>query len=462
MKRALFVLLVLALAAVGVSVAYQAAARQREYRALLTRGDAALRDDQTFAAIEAYSGAIALRSDSMLPYLRRAETYQRRADSGDLDLAARDFRQAAALDPTATRPLEELGDVLYQRQRYARAAEAYERYARLDDRSARVTYKLALARYRSGDLEGAVASLNETIRLDERMAEAYYLLGVCLRDRSRMADAVTALEKAVALAPGLVTAREELADLYASADRRADELEQLQVLAGLDRAHVERQVAVGLAHARAHRWELAVVTLGNALERAPDNLSIYGALGRVWLDSGQVRDDRVELNKAREALERAAADPAATSEILALYGRTLLEDGNTEDAERTLQQATARYPIDPEALLLYAAAAERQGHFDTARTALIQYGALISNDPHFAPRASRIAALSMRLNEPNVATVWLRQAQSASPNDLLVTLALAEAQLRAGDRAGAQVTIARGLEKAPAHPDLLDLARRTK
>ena len=123
----------LALAAVGAAVAYQAAARERDYRDLLARGDAALRDDQTFGAIEAYSGAIALRPDSMLAHLRRGETYQRR---GELEAAARDFRAAAALDPTATRPLEALGDVLYQLQRFDRAAEAYERCLRLDDRSA--------------------------------------------------------------------------------------------------------------------------------------------------------------------------------------------------------------------------------------------------------------------------------------------------------------------------------------
>ena len=89
-------------------------ARQRDYRNALSRGDTALRDDQTFAAIEAYSGAIALRGDSMLAYLRRGETYQRRGDRGDLDAAARDFRKAASLDPSATHPLEALGDVLYQ------------------------------------------------------------------------------------------------------------------------------------------------------------------------------------------------------------------------------------------------------------------------------------------------------------------------------------------------------------
>jgi tetratricopeptide (TPR) repeat protein len=459
-KRAILLLATLVLVAAGAAAAYQAAARQRDYRARLAQGDAALHDDQTFAAIEAYSGAIALRPESMLGHLRRAETYQRRADPGDLDLAARDFRRAAALDQTATRPLEELGDVLYQRQRYARAAEAYERYARLDDRSARITYKLALARFRSGDVEGAMSSLRDTVRLDDRMADAYYLLGVCLRNRSRQPEALTALEKAVALSPGLIAAREELADLYGSVGRPADELAQLQVLAGLDRTNVERQVAIGLAHARAHRWELAVLTLGSALERTPDNPSIYGALGQVWLQSAQARNDRVDLSKAREALERVASMPAATSEILALYGRALLEEGDIEGAERALLAATTRYPVDPASLLLYASAAERQNHLDAARAALIQYGALVSNDTDLVARTGRIAALSLRLNEPDVAATWLRQAHAASPNDLRVTAALADALLRAGDQPGAQAAIAGGLEKDPKNVQLLTLSRR--
>jgi tetratricopeptide (TPR) repeat protein len=461
-KRSLFVLTFLALVAVGAAIAYQAAARQRQYRGYLARGDEALREDQTFAAVEAYSGAIALRSDSMLAYLRRGETYQRRADRGDLDLAARDFRQAAALDPTATRPLEELGDVLYQTERYDRAAEAYERYVRLDDRSARVTYKLALARYREGNISGAMSTSNDAIRLDDRMADAYYLLGVCLRDRSRPGAALASFEKAVALSPGLIPAREELADLYAAAARLSDELQQLQVLAGLDGAHIERQVAIGMAHARAHRWDLAVLTLGSALERNPDNVVVYGALGQVWLESARARNDEVELSKAREALERAASDPAATSEILTRYGRALLQADDTDAAERTLQQAAMRYPIDPEALPLYASAAERQNHLYAARAALMQYGALAAVDTDLVARAVRIAGLSLRLNQPDVAATWLRRAQSASPNDLRVVAALADAQLKAGDRGGAQATVARGLEKDPANAALLALAARLK
>ena len=457
MKRFLAVVVVLGMSAVGAASAYQAVARQRDYRIQLTRGDAALRDDQTFGAIEAYSGAIALRSDSMLAYLRRGETYRRR---GDLDAAARDLRKAAALDPSATHPLEALGDVLYQLQRYGNAADTFAQYLRLDDRSARVGYKLALSRYRDGDVNAALTAVNQVVRLDDRMADAYYLLGICLREKRRMADALPALEKAVALSPGLIAAREELADVFAALNRRSDELEQLQVLAGLDRDHAERQVAVGLAHARAGHWDLAVLTLSSALERHPAEPQIYRALGQVWLE--RPRDDRAFLSKARQALERAAASANAGSDVLTLYGRALLQDGDVDGAEQTLQQAIKRYPIDPAAFLLYASTAEKQNHLDGAREALILYGSIVSDDRDFAGRAARIAALSLRLNDPDTAVDWLDRAASASPGDLRLLALLADAELRAGDSEAANATIARGLQKDPTNAALKNLKVRSE
>src|SRR5205807_9826916 len=104
------------------------------------------------------------RADSLLPYRRRAETYRRRADGGDLALPVRVFRTASALASTATRPLEELGDALYQLQRYPRAVEAYAQFARLDDRSIRVTYKLALSQYRAGSVDRALESVDRVLR----------------------------------------------------------------------------------------------------------------------------------------------------------------------------------------------------------------------------------------------------------------------------------------------------------
>jgi len=428
MRRFLLGTFVLVLAVLG-AVTYEAVATDRDYQGLLARGDRALTDDQAFAAIDAYSGAVARRPDSVLAHLRRGEAYQRR---GDLEAAVHDFRAATELDATAVRPREELGNALYQLQRYREAADAFEATLVLDDRLARVNFKLALARYRSGDAKTAIVILTRTGPLNEMTAESYYLLGLCYRDSNRMPEAQRAFERAVALSPGLGGAREELADVYQARGKRADQLDQLQVLAGLDSAHVERQLAVAFAQARAGRTESAIATLGAALDRAPGNPLVYEALGRVWLQNAETHDDHLALKKALEALDHIGTDPRSSSAALALYGRALMRDGQTARAEQVLQQATTRYPLDPPAFSTYAAAAEQLHHLDAARQALIDYNVLVGDDAQLPSRASRIASLSIRLNDPASAVRWLQKAAEANPSDANVLASLADAKRRAG------------------------------
>jgi tetratricopeptide (TPR) repeat protein len=457
-KKALFVAAAVALSAIAVALAYQAAARDRDYRTQLLRGDSALKDEQTFGAIEAYSGAIALRPQSMLPHLRRGEAYRRR---GELEEAARDFRTAATLDPTATRALEALGDVLYELKRFERAAETYARHLRVDDRAAGVSYKLALARFRNGEVDNALSTLSSTLRLNDQLPDVWYLRGLCFRDKRRTDEAIESFEKAVALAAGHIAAREELADLYASTGRRGDEIAQLQAIASLDREHVERQVALGLAQARAGREEMAVLTLGGALERSPSQPLVYRALGQVWLDRAQAHNDRVYLSKALEALNRVSSSPDAASDVLTLYGRALQLDGQLDAAERAFQQASTRYPIDLTSLVLYAAIAERQGHLDASRQALIDYvGLMVLEDTDAVSHAVRIASLSVRLNDAPTAVTWLEKAIRMAPDDVRVLAQLADAQIRMGDETAARGTIARGLERDPANRVLLTLRQR--
>lgn len=426
MKRALIVMALLAVVAVGGAVVYESAGRERDYRALLARGDAALGAGQTFAAIEDYSGAIALRPDAMLARLRRGETYTRR---GDLEAAAKDFRAAAELDPSATRPLDEWGDALYRLQRYVRAAEVYEERLRLDDRSAPTRYKSALARYRAGDVNAALAALELTTRLDDQMADAHYLTGLCLRELGRTEEAAAALERAVARAPGLVAAREELAETYASLGRRTDELRHLQFLAGLESQRVERRIAVGMAHARAGHADLAILALAGAVGDVADPAPIYAALGRVWLDIAESQPDREDArSKALEALARAASFSSATSEIKTLYGRALRRDQQLEAAEQVFQQATERYPVDPAAFNEYAALAEEHRHYDAARTALISYHGLAGDDAGSAARVLKIGQLSLRVNDPRAAVLWLQRAVAAAPNDPRAQASLVQAR----------------------------------
>ena len=112
--------------------------------------------------------------------------------------------------------------------------------------------------------------------------------------------------------------------------------------------------------------------------------------------------------------------------------------------------------------MLYATVAERQGHLDAGRQALIDYAGLVADDADAVQHATRIASLSVKLNDPHTAVAWLERALRMAPDDVRVLAQLADAQMRAGDTSAAQGTIARGLEKDPANRALLALSRRSQ
>lgn len=468
MKRTALVALLLLVVALAAFSAWQAVVREAEFRRLMAEGDQALATDQTYPAVEAFSGAIALKPDSMIAHLKRGETYRRR---GEIGSALRDLRTAARLDPAATKPLELLGDVNAGMERYANAAESYEAYVRLDDRSPRVLYKLGLARFRLGQAQAAIGPLNMAVAVDDfrpgiwsktDLAAAHYLRGLCLRSLNQPSEAATAFEDALKLDPGLTTAREELADVYTALRRDKEAATQFEALAALEPARVERQVALALSYDRSGQHDLAVLTLRRAAADRPESDDLFTAIGRIWLEVAEAQHDRVALNKALEALLPVVRRGPATSEALVLLGRTQMLAGDVGSAERSFRQATVRFPVEPAAFLQLSQAAERNGHIATARDALARYTALTGDGTPPVERAIHVGDLSLRLNEPTIAAAWYeRGAENASAGPL-VFVRLAETRLRLKDTAGAADAVARGLAADPRHPQLLALQRQLR
>src|SRR5207248_4614262 len=116
-------------------------------------------------------------------------------------------------------------------------------------------------------------------------------------------------------------------------------------------------------------------------------------------------------------------------------------------------------PVDPAAFLFYATVAERLNDLESARQALVDSAALTADDPELVPHATRIATLSLRLDDVATAIEWLQKSAAASPGDLKVLASLAEAQVRYGDYEAAASTVARGLAKDPTNAQLLAVGR---
>lgn len=462
MKKVVAGLIVLAgLAAAGI-LAFQAVERDRDYRRLIQQGDEALSRGQTFVAIEDYSGAIVLKRGSMLAYLKRGEAHQRRGDMPEtLAAALRDLRTAADLDPGATRTLEKLGDVNMQLRRFANAVDNYEAYLRLDDRAAPIYYKLALASRGGGRLTRAISALEQAVALTPDFPEAHYVLGLCLKERKEFKQARAAFERAIAISPAFIQAREELADLHRLQQRTRDEIEQLDALRALDPGKPERLIAVGRAHLRAGNRELAVMSLGRAAERFKDDPAVYAALGQVWLEAAEEGGDPSDLRKALEAFGPVAAAPSkASSETLGMYGRALVLAGRHAEAEAIFKQASERFPTDPEVLPHFASVAQRLGHLDDARQALMRYSILVDEDRDEAVHAARIADLSMQLDDAVSAVAWYQKSDALHASDASMLARMADAQSRAGQVDTALATIKRAQEKDPDHPLVRSVARR--
>jgi tetratricopeptide (TPR) repeat protein len=459
MKRILLGAILLAVS-LAAAYGYLETRRERTYRHYIEQGEHALAVGETLGAIEAFSGAIALKGDSMLGYLRRGEAYRRH---NDLSLALRDLQRAAELDPAAPRPHELLGDVNESMSRYTEAIAQYEHHTALDDQSPRVLYKLALARYRARQPVPAIDALRKVLAINERFVEAHYLLGLCFEDLGKTGDALAALQRAIALAPAFLPAREALADLHAQTNRTDEQLVQLEALAALERSP-SRAVALGLALARAGLIDRAIQTLRRALDEHPEDSSVRVALGRVWLEAAQARNNRVALSSALEALEEAVGTDDS-SEALTLFGRALLLASDHDLAERMLQQATEKLPMDPLAFYYLAEAAERLDHFDVARRALLDYRAL-EGDAGDARRraaiATRIADLSLAVNDATAALTWYQRATDAVPPDAALLVRVAEAQFRAGNRDAARATLTKALERDPGNAAGRALQRRLR
>ena len=457
MRRTLSALVLVAVGGVVAAMTYSSFTTEQEFVRLVAAGDTAVAEGRAFEALEAYSGALALVPDAAVPYLKRGRVYQQ---EGQPEAALRDLRHAAEIDPSATRPLEWLGDISLELDRLDRAIDYFRSYVALDDRNPRVLHKLGVALYRSGALGDAIASLDRALELDPSLADARFVLGLCQRDLGDLPAARRALERVVADSPAKIGPRDALAEIYLSLDQHQLAIDQLEALATLDPARPQRLVAVGQALARSGRDSQAVLVLGRAVERFPDSPEVYAALGHVWLAAAERRGERVALLKAVEALTESANHATSSSEAMSDLGRALTIAGDLPGAERALRQAVARLPVSVDAFARLAAVAERQGHLLEARDALLQFVALVGDREPRATVATRIADLSLRLGEPLLAVRWFdRSLDDAGPSAPLLAR-VADAALKGGDFSRARDAIEAGLALAPGDPVLMGLKRR--
>ena len=459
MKRFVVTALML-FAAVGAVLVYSSLLGEREYRRLIAEGDAALVTDETFRAVEAFTGALTLKPDAMLAHLKRGETYRRR---GELPAALRDLRTAGNLDPTATRPLEQLGDLNRARGEYTSAEARYLEYLRLDSDAPRIFYKLGLTRFQDGNAAAAIPPLERAVELDTAFAEAHHVLGLALRERSGPTAALPALRRAIVLSPEGTDARLELADVLGVLGLHEQRIDELEAVAALNPLQPQHQVILGLAYAAAGRTDFGVLTLSRAAERYPDQPHFYVAVGRIWLDLAEREDDPFALGKALEALDPTTVEAVNTSDAYVLRGRVLSLADDVDGARFAFETATGLYPVALEAYARLGDLDQRAGRLAEAHDAFVLHETLATHSLTRKGRAAaarRLAGLSRRLDDPQAEAEWRQRGAELELTSASLWKEAAEAHARASNLTAARRAVQRALDVDPDNVELLDLLRR--
>jgi tetratricopeptide (TPR) repeat protein len=288
---------------------------------------------------------------------------------------------------------------------------------------------------------------------DESTASFFFLLGRHLESTGQIEEAVAALKKASALAPSSAEPYSELAGLYARQNRPVDAVEAAEGAIKRDPANREANRILG---------------------------SVYAALGeqRQPLRPGENPANYPKL--ALDALEKARRDGRFDVGIELMLGRLYVEAGEPAKAIAPLRRVVEDQPGYPEAAMMLAAAHEASGQMDDAAKVL---EATLEENPQFARGRVRIAEIYEKQRRFREAADAYAKAQAANPaaplvgpratalinagdaseaRDLLqaaigkqatadggLLYLLAQAQRRAGDRAGAAATAKRLKDQYP-------------
>ena len=330
---------------------------------------------QTLEAIEAFSGALTLKPDSMIARLMRGETYRQR---GEFSSAVRDLTEAAALDPTAPRPLELLGDAHAAMGQHQAAAIHYDRSLRLDDRAPRVVYKLGLAHYRSGDIlagDRRPSSSGEPRRSPGAGAlPARFLPPRSAASQSGRARAAPGRGARSQLGGRTRRARHALHRFRTAAAGHRATRGALGARAERDRSDSSASGWPTRRLGRTMPPSSRSITQQSVIPTHPSSTPRLAASGSISPRTNATRRPCARRLKSSRHSPSSRTRRAKRSRCMA---GPFFCPGNLAAAEYELRRATEQFPIEPVAFTYLATAATRLGHLDAAQDAEAKLRALV-------------------------------------------------------------------------------------
>jgi tetratricopeptide (TPR) repeat protein len=456
MRKLLATVLALPLIATAAFAAYRVLERDYRYHDLIRLGDDLLLRDQPVEASRTYGGAIALKPNEPLAYVKRADAERRQ---GNLPRALEDIENAGSLSDDVLLVSSRLAELLYESGRLDEAAGHYEKVLALLPDSPEVHYQLGLTHFRAGRAAEAIEALSAAADRRRDFWEAYYLRGAVFLSIGGVDEAESDFRAALDLAPDARLARQALIELYLD-ERRPEDARPLveeEIAARPDEARPHLRLAD--VHRLSGRSSEAIASVGQALDKDPNLPEAYLRLGELWLEEFNARGDTVSAEKALGALSTVVKmDPSSGAAALAL-GRAYLALGEEERGFDELQRASRATPVPAEALRLLGDLYRARRNPTEAVTAYHVYLKLSGDSPVVL---ESLGDAYVESGNPRVgADVYLRLA-ALEPRRVTPLVKAARAYLAVGDHESAAQTCRRGLAANPENQALTELLAETE
>ena len=331
---------------------------------------------------------------------------------------------------------------------------------------------LAETRLRQQRPEAALSALRGIEQAAAEDAQIGLLSGLANLLSGNTEQGLVYLQQAAALDPTNELLKLQLARAYLVAGRSSDASTLLQAAFTSGPTGLEAAMLRLLAAIREGGGDGGDAAVRDLLENFPDEPRALTAAAMYF----QLQGDNP---RARELFDRAAERETDGAAARMFVAAALVQEGRREDAEQLLRRVVEQQPDNPQALSALAELAAARGALDEA-------GELLSRAAEKSDSASpRLALAQLRIRQGNLAAAkeqldlaarvvrdnpevtavsgllafaegrpqeaatLLARAESALPNRLGVTLALARAQIASNQAAAAKATVERVLAVAP-------------
>jgi serine/threonine-protein kinase len=265
--------------------------------------------------------------------------YQLRKDAADVTKAADALRRAIAIDPESAPVYYSLGDMQYRRGQLGEAERSFRRAIQLQPDFDAAQRGLAQTLAGSGRLDEAEALLNEAIRGNPSYAN-YFMLGTIEYRAGRYAAAAAGFKRATEAAP-------DNAGAYTMLGNSQYILRDLQQAIG-NFEHAVRLGPTAAAHANlalvyydAGRYEDALRSYEQALERDPKSVANHRNIGDVYVRLGRTADARAAYERAVALGNELLAVNPSDVRTIGLVALSEAKLGRRSEAERHAAEAVA-------------------------------------------------------------------------------------------------------------------------